>query len=337
VKEEGLAQVRRAFADVLRRKGHVSVVDVLAETGRLAPADLEAWRAGRVPYLERVVHGSLERLSAILREIERTARAGGLEPGEASFGRSARRLRFSKHGDPRLEQAYGTCWTSARAHSKPSQAAPADATSDCPAGVPGAAQSGLPAAAGLTRRHTVLQSGVRVERDPAKVRHRAAAKRDEHLALRAFLKWGPLAPAEVDRLFRRLNAEVSAEVDCTQCGACCAELSPVLDGKDVQRMCRRLRVSDEELRATLLRRTGEGFVFARQPCPLLDGTRCSCYKGRPADCRAYPHLHKKHVTGRLLDVLGNAAVCPIAFGVLQRLSAELDERGLDWRRGAPPA
>ena len=37
------------------------------------------------------------------------------------------------------------------------------------------------------------------------------------------------------------------------------------------------------------------------------------------------------MTSRLLGVLENAAVCPIVFGVLERLKAELVERGFDWR------
>ena len=89
-----------------------------------------------------------------------------------------------------------------------------------------------------------------------------------------------------------------------------------------------------EFRKAHLREDGEGLVFARTPCPLLDGTRCSCYRDRPEDCRSYPHLHKKDMTRRLLGVLENAGVCPIAFTVLERLKAELLERGHDWRAGS---
>ena len=50
---------------------------------------------------------------------------------------------------------------------------------------------------------------------------------------------------------------------------------------------------------------------------------------RVADCRSYPHLHKKDMASRLLGVIENAAVCPIVFGVLERLKAELVERGFE--------
>jgi Fe-S-cluster containining protein len=175
---------------------------------------------------------------------------------------------------------------------------------------------------------------VPVVRDPDRVRHLAAGKRDENSDLRAFLKWGGPPPKLVDRLFHRLQAEVSAEIDCTECARCCGELSPVLKAKDVQRLARRLRVPNPEFRKSHLREEGEGFVFARTPCPLLDGKRCSCYRDRPDDCRSYPHLQKKHMTTRLFDVIDNASVCPIVFSVLERLKAELLERGYNWRAGS---
>ena len=164
------------------------------------------------------------------------------------------------------------------------------------------------------RPQNILQPGVPVVRDPDRVSQLAAGKRDENSDLRAFLKWEGPPPTLVDRLFHRLQAEVSAEIDCTECARCCRELSPV--------------------RKAPPREDGEGLVFARTPCPLLDGTRCSCYRDRPEDCRSYPHLHKKDMTRRLLGVLGNAGVCPIVFSVLERLKAELIERGHDWRAGS---
>ena len=173
---------------------------------------------------------------------------------------------------------------------------------------------------------------MRIERDPDRVRELAAQeKRDENVSLRVFLKWGSLPPRLVDRLFHRLFVEVAAEIDCTECAACCMQLGPLLDSKDIERLARRLRIPNPEFRAAHLRTVEDGFVFSRLPCPLLDGKRCSCYEDRPADCRSYPHLHKKEMTTRMLTVLDNSSLCPIVFGVLERLKAELRERGIDWR------
>jgi uncharacterized protein len=172
---------------------------------------------------------------------------------------------------------------------------------------------------------------VPIVRDPEDVRRLAGEKRDENVTLRAHLKWGGPPSTLVDRLFHRLNDEVSAEIDCTECANCCRELSPLIRPQDIERLSRRLHVANPQLRASHLREEDEGFVFARTPCPLLDGSPCSVYRDRPKDCRSYPHLHNKEMRTRLLTVLENASVCPIVFNVLERLKAELPERGYDWR------
>jgi len=70
---------------------------------------------------------------------------------------------------------------------------------------------------------------VPIERDPDRVRELAEEKRDENASLRVFLKRGSLSPRLVDRLFHRLFVEVAAEIDCTECAACCMQLGPLLD------------------------------------------------------------------------------------------------------------
>lgn len=314
-REKALAAARAAVATVLREKGAVTVVDVLVAMGRLAPARVEDWRFGRVPYLERVVQGSLGQLSAIGRQVRAACEAMGLEPSVTdyrSWGRGRKRaLRFSRSGEPAIERAYATRWTSEAFRR--------------------GAHPGAPPAAIPKVRPPVLQPDVPIEKDPDRVRQLAAGKQDENLRLRAFLKAGGPPEPLVDRLFHRLGAEVAAEIDCASCGSCCRQLSPVLLPKDIERLARRLRVPNPEFRASHLRKEDDGFVFARTPCPLLDGTRCSCYKDRPKDCRSYPHLHKKKMASRLLGVIENAAICPIVFGVLERLKPELVRRGFDWR------
>jgi hypothetical protein len=125
VKSAMLARVRGAVAVVLRHKGYVSVVDVLVEMKRLTPAHLEDWRFGRIPYLERVVAGNLSKLSLIGREIRRVARAQGLKPSVTVYrkwGKGPKRtLRFSRSGEPSVEQAYATHWLSKRGRTRSPQ------------------------------------------------------------------------------------------------------------------------------------------------------------------------------------------------------------------------
>jgi hypothetical protein len=229
------------------------------------------------------VHGNLSTLSAIVWEVRQVAEGQGLKASETAYRRWGKGprppLRFSKSGEARVERAYATHWVSRREGSpRPADATGEESAADLRMGHEEAEET----AVSPEPRQNILQPGVRIERDPVRVRELAEEKRDENVSPRVFLKWGPLSPRLVDRLFHRLFVEVAAEIDCTECAACCMK-------------------------------------------------RCSCYGDRPADCRSYPHLQKKNMTTRMSAVLDNASLCPIVFGVLERLKAELGERGIDWR------
>ena len=45
--------------------------------------------------------------------------------------------------------------------------------------------------------------------------------------------------------------------------------------------------------------------------------------GGLADCRSYPHLHKKEIISRLMGVVFNCSVCPIVFNVYEQMKLEL--------------
>ncbi len=86
-------RVARAVDGLLNRGTVVTPVDVLIGMGLLTREQLEDWRRGRVPYLERVINCNLTRLSRLLRR-------WGKGPKQ--------RLRFTKTGDAKLEEAYAT-------------------------------------------------------------------------------------------------------------------------------------------------------------------------------------------------------------------------------------
>lgn len=100
----------RAVTAILAHATVVAPVDVLVGMGLLAPEHLEAWRRGRVPYLERVIHGNLTRLSRLLRVLRFHAHDLNLVPSVTAYrrwGKGPREpLRFTKGGDPKLEDAY---------------------------------------------------------------------------------------------------------------------------------------------------------------------------------------------------------------------------------------
>ena len=103
-------RVVRAVGVLLARGTGVAPVDVLVEMGVLEPKQLEDWRFGRVPYLERVLRGSLTRLSRLLRILRFHAHDRNLVPSVTAYTRWGKdpkqRLRFTKTGDKRLEEAY---------------------------------------------------------------------------------------------------------------------------------------------------------------------------------------------------------------------------------------
>jgi hypothetical protein len=108
-----LEQAALSAADrCLKAKGYISMVDVLLELGMLSREDCERWRFRRVPFLERVVHGNLARLNAVLRAVQANSLRGNMKASWTaymSWGKGKPQpLRFSKSGDANLERAYAT-------------------------------------------------------------------------------------------------------------------------------------------------------------------------------------------------------------------------------------
>ena len=103
-------RVVRAVGALLARGTSVAPVDVLIEMGMLDPKGLEDWRFGRVPYLERIIRGSLPRLSRLLRILRFHAHDLKLVPSVTVYRRWGKgpkpRLRFTKTGDKKIEEAY---------------------------------------------------------------------------------------------------------------------------------------------------------------------------------------------------------------------------------------
>ncbi len=103
-------RIERAVARILANGKVVAPVDVLVGMGLLAPEELEDWRRGRVRYLEAVIHCNLTRLSRLLRILRFHAHDLNLVPSVTAYMRWGKgpkqRLRFTKTGDPNLEEAY---------------------------------------------------------------------------------------------------------------------------------------------------------------------------------------------------------------------------------------
>jgi hypothetical protein len=105
-------RIEHVVGTILEKGKVVTPIDVLVGMQLLKPEDLEQWRRGRVPYLERVITCNLTRLSRLLRILRLHVHDLKLAPSTTVYlrhGRGPKRLlRFTKTDDAKLEKAYAT-------------------------------------------------------------------------------------------------------------------------------------------------------------------------------------------------------------------------------------
>lgn len=108
-------KISRVVAIILEKDEVVRPIDVLIGMQLLSRNDLEEWRQGRVPHLEKVIDCNLTRLSRLLRILQFHAHDLNLVPSDAAYIRPGKgqegHLRFTKTGDAKLEKAYSTHFT----------------------------------------------------------------------------------------------------------------------------------------------------------------------------------------------------------------------------------
>jgi Fe-S-cluster containining protein len=171
-----------------------------------------------------------------------------------------------------------------------------------------------------------------LETDLRRIAAAARANWADNWNFRAFLRKS-IDPAVLDGTVQRLNAAVSAGIDCRTCANCCREIFPILDDADVDRLASHHGVTRAAFDAEHLRPIGAARAFNAQPCPMLqaDGC-CGVYAARPDDCRSYPHLHKDDFLSRSVGVIENYRICPIIYNVYERLKRAFPgyDRGNDY-------
>lgn len=169
-----------------------------------------------------------------------------------------------------------------------------------------------------------------MEKDIRKIEQQARLREDENWRFRCYLKASDLPASRIDALVRKLYQEVSAQIDCTNCGNCCRVMQPLLTDADIKRLAAHLGLPVKQFRDDFIEVGSEkGAVaeFSTMPCPFLRDNSCSVYDCRPRDCRSYPHLHNKDFVFRMNQAYDNCSVCPIVFNVYEGLKSEL------WRAG----
>jgi uncharacterized protein len=167
---------------------------------------------------------------------------------------------------------------------------------------------------------------MKIMTDLTQIKKIAAKKEDENWAYRAYLKSLSVPTEEIDAIVHHILAEVTAQIDCIQCGNCCKKIRPTLDDEDIIIFAVGLKMSVDEFRNQYLSVDEDApsvIIFNDLPCPFLVNLRCGNYPNRPKECQSYPHLHKPEFTSRSISVLMNYEICPIVFNVFEQLKKVL--------------
>ncbi|MGM0881814.1 MAG: hypothetical protein ACQEXQ_12370 [Bacillota bacterium] len=105
-------KVRHTMNQLIHEKGYASPLDLFVKMGKISSKLVEEWRFGRIPYLERVLHGNLGQLSFIMAKYREIARELDLKESYTAYmrwGKGPKQpLRFSKSGDANVEKHYST-------------------------------------------------------------------------------------------------------------------------------------------------------------------------------------------------------------------------------------
>ena len=103
-------RIVRAVAAILDRGDVVIPIEVFQKMDLLEREDVESWRRGRIPYLEKVIRCNLSSAGRILRILRMHAHDLNLRPSPTVYrrwGKGAKvPLRFSKSGIAAVERSY---------------------------------------------------------------------------------------------------------------------------------------------------------------------------------------------------------------------------------------
>lgn len=97
-----------AVSRILARQRFVAPAGLFVEMNLLPAADLERWKRGQIPVLERVIRCNLTKAGRILRLLRFHAHDLNLKPSITVYQHKGHRLRFSRSGVPKIEEAYST-------------------------------------------------------------------------------------------------------------------------------------------------------------------------------------------------------------------------------------
>jgi hypothetical protein len=117
-KDKFYESVKTAVNTILKTSNVVSSIDVLIQIGNLTKENYERWRFKKIPYLEKVIVCNLSAISRKLKILQHYCTERGLKQSKTiykSWGKGTKvLLRFSKFGNPRMEELYSMQYVARR-------------------------------------------------------------------------------------------------------------------------------------------------------------------------------------------------------------------------------
>ena len=105
-KDKYYSRVVDAVEKSLETKKYITPIDVFLSMELLEKSDLNKWRNGSIPYLERVIKCNLSKASRILRLIGFHCHDLNMKPSSTIYKGKRGFLRFTKTRERRLEEVY---------------------------------------------------------------------------------------------------------------------------------------------------------------------------------------------------------------------------------------
>jgi uncharacterized protein len=167
------------------------------------------------------------------------------------------------------------------------------------------------------------------------MRDMADRQHDENVEFRSYISQAAIHGTQLDTMVQGLTLEAMDQVDCVACHNCCAVLTAQATELEVGRMSCWLGLTDSEFTAQFVVHSALADPVLRKQasaahsggaCALLCDGRCTVYRVRPAECRAYPLLLGSGFRSRLWGVVDNCRVCPIVSAVYEELKLVMRPR-----------
>ncbi len=154
---------------------------------------------------------------------------------------------------------------------------------------------------------------------PEKLRELTANRKAEFSSL--FAKLRKKKPQNLDDAVQQLHEEAFDQFDCLTCANCCSTISPIVTGKDIEKLAKYLKMKPSEFISQYLYvDEDKDYVFQQTPCPfLMPDNYCMVYEQRPKACREYPHTDRKRFYQILNLTHKNCEVCPVVYRITDEL------------------